>query len=180
MYLDYRRRKPRRWPYILGILVLALAAGAVYVVQSRPELIPVNQIRELPLPAPIATQVAMRMATVVPPTPTPVPTPKIDYLMRGDAFFHEGQLTEALRAYETAAQLDPDNAAVYARWSRILTLRRSFNKAIEKANRAIELAPNRADGYATLTVALDWSGQYDKALAAGRKATQLNPNSSDA
>lgn len=179
MYLNYERRKPRRWPYILALLLLAAGAGAVFVVRERPELIPtawIDRLSQAPLPGPVRAQVQSRVAQIIPATPTPVPTVRVDHLARGDALFHEGQLVEAIRSYEMAAQLSPDKPDVYARWARALTLRRSYQKAIEKATRAIELGPNHAEAHAVLAMALDWTGQYDRALSTALKATQLDPN----
>lgn len=180
MYLNYNRRKPRRWPLYLVVLLLLAGAVGFYVVRYRPELIPVERILAMPLPQPIQDRVQSQMAQVIPATPSPVPTVRVDHFARGEALFHEGQLVEAIRAYETAAQLDPDNPVIYARWARTLTLRRSYAKGIEKATRAVALNANSAEAQAALAFAFDWSGQYDKALAAARKAVDLAPNSPEA
>ena len=131
MYLNYTRRKPRRWPYVLALLLLLLGGAGYYVARYRPDLIPVERLGALPLPGPLRDQVQARVAQVIPATPTPVPTVRIDHMQQAEALFHEGQLVDAIRAYEMAAQLDPDNPLVYARWGKLLTLRRSYAKGIE-------------------------------------------------
>ena len=82
MYLNYDRRKPRRWPWALLALVVVIGAAGYWIVQNRPDLIPADRLRDLPLPAPVQAQVQSRVAQVIPPTITPVPTVRVDHLAR--------------------------------------------------------------------------------------------------
>lgn len=100
---------------------------------------------------------------------TPTPTRTTDsYVLEGDANFTAGNLDAAIRAYQNAVEVDPNNAQTWAKLARIQTYSSAFlitneekklrlAEALESANRAIDLAPDDSTAYAIRAFANDWN-----------------------
>ncbi len=90
----------------------------------------------------------------------------------------------ALRDYETAVQLEPDNATHHKTLASFYgngatTPYRDFEKAIRHATRAIELAPNDAWSYLHLSMALHNSGrtkELSRILELLDRALEIEPS----
>jgi len=101
--------------------------------------------------------------------PTPTPTRTIDsWIMEGDANFTAGNLDAAIRAYQRAVEVDPDNAETWAKLSRIQTYSSAFLitneekkarllEAVDSADQAVEISPDYSTAYAIRAFAHDWS-----------------------
>ena len=100
-------------------------------------------------------------------TPTPTRTTG-SYVMEGDANFTAGNLDAAIRAYQNAVEVDPNNAQTWAELARVQTYSSAFlitddekklrlAEALESANRAIELAPDDSTAHAIRSFANDWN-----------------------
>ena len=100
---------------------------------------------------------------------TPIPTRSVNsYLAEGDAYFTAGNLDAAIRAYQEALELNPNDAQTWAKLARIQTYSSSFlitnddkearlEQALESATKATELAPEDSTAHAIRAFALDWN-----------------------
>jgi serine/threonine protein kinase len=100
-----------------------------------------------------------------------------DWLEEGNAFFKLKQYKEAIKAYEEAVQLDPNNAVAYRNKGVALNDLGRYEEAIKAYEEAIQLDPNNAVFYRNRCVALNWLGRYEEAIKAYEEAIQLDPNS---
>jgi tetratricopeptide (TPR) repeat protein len=104
--------------------------------------------------------------------PTPTPTRfAYSYALEGDAQFTAGQLEAAIIAYQEAAEVDPNNAMVWADLARIQTyssamlvndepIRARLAEAVESAQRAVDVSPDDSYSHAVHAFALDWSASW--------------------
>jgi len=118
------------------------------------------------------------------------------FALEGATHFLAGNIPAAVEAYGKAADLEPDNSAVWAELSRIQTYSSSLlttdaqkiqrlQEAIQSAEKAVELDPENSTAHAILSLAYDWysnplySGEESenyvfKAEQASAKALQLD------
>lgn len=100
-------------------------------------------------------------------TPTPTRT-AASYTLEGDAQFTAGQLNAAIKAYNEAVQVDPNNAQVWAQLARIQTYSSALlitdadqsarlQQALTSINQAEKLAPDDSTVHAIRAFVLDWN-----------------------
>jgi len=101
--------------------------------------------------------------------PTPTPTRSTDsYAMEGDANFTAGNLDAAIRAYQNAVNVNPNDAQIWAELARVQTYSSAFLitneekkarllEALDSANKAVELAPDNSTVHAIRAFANDWN-----------------------
>ena len=101
--------------------------------------------------------------------PTPTPTRTSDsYALEGDAQFTAGQLDAAIKAYQEAVRVDPNNAGIWIKLARIQTystrllvtddaIRARLAEALASAEKAVELAPDDSMALAIQAFVLDWN-----------------------
>lgn len=104
--------------------------------------------------------------------PTATPTRFAEsYALEGDAQFTAGQLEAAIAAYREAANVDPNNAEVWAELARIQTyssalrtsdaeIKARLAEAVESAKKAVEVNPDDSYAHAVYAFALDWSASW--------------------
>lgn len=114
--------------------------------------------------------------------PTATPTRTADsYVEEGDAYFVAGQLDAAIRAYQDALQVDPENAEVWAKLARIQTYSTALlttdsarsdrlAQALQSADKAVALAPDSSNAHAIRAFVLDW---YASPIYVGDRYTAL-------
>jgi tetratricopeptide (TPR) repeat protein len=101
------------------------------------------------------------------PTPTPTRTSN-SYTLEGDSDFTAGKLEDAITAYKEALGVDPSNAEIWTKLSRIQTYssnllttddqrRTRLQEALASADKAVELAPDDSTAHAIRALALDWN-----------------------
>jgi tetratricopeptide (TPR) repeat protein len=101
------------------------------------------------------------------PTPTPTRAPA-SYLMEGDTNFTAGNLDAAIRAYQEALEMNPNDPETWAKLARIQTYSSAFLitntekkarllEALESATKAVELAPENSTVRAIRAFTLDWN-----------------------
>jgi tetratricopeptide (TPR) repeat protein len=67
-----------------------------------------------------------------------------DWLKEGDLFYNHKQYQEAIKAYEEAIRLDPNNAMAYINKGNALSNLRRYEEAIKTYEGAIRLDPHSA------------------------------------
>lgn len=101
------------------------------------------------------------------PTPTPTRTTN-SYLVEGQTHFAAGNLTAAIKAFQKATQLDPNDPTLFTELARIQTYSSSLlttdaeraerlQEALASVDRAKELAPTDSQTLAVRAFVLDWS-----------------------
>jgi len=93
---------------------------------------------------------------------------------KGIHFHEEGDLDEALKAYDKAIQLDTDYAEAYYEKGRVLYMMQDYDKAIQTLDVAIKLNPNYADAYFYKGIIYRELKQYDKALQALNRVIEMD------
>jgi tetratricopeptide (TPR) repeat protein len=156
----YLGRKPRRRsPHLTLILLtlIALALGFIYYLETyRPQ-----------------------WSRPFEPSPTPTRPPQW-YIAEAEAYYGQGQLDEAISAYEQAVSISPKDTSAHVRLAQFLILRRRTAEAAERAKEAVLLEPSSPQTLATLCRALDWEGEYASALDACECSTELDPQYAEA
>lgn len=108
--------------------------------------------------------------------PTPTPTRSASsYVYEAEEWYLQGNLPEAIAAYEQVIVLDPDNVLSYIPLARLLALEGRTIEAIQRAEQATRIAPENARAWAVLGMAYDWNGNVKEAIAACRQAIELDP-----
>jgi len=157
MYLGPRpRRRTPRLTIVLLLLILAATLMVHYIATYRP-------------------------GWSNPFEPTPTPTwPAAYYLAAGEGYYGEGQLDEAISAYQHAAAMLPEEPAIHVRLAQLLILRERSAEALAAARKAVLLSPRNAQAVAILCRALDWEGRYAEALDACECAVELDERYAEA
>lgn len=88
-----------------------------------------------------------------------------------------GDLDEAARSFQKAADLDPRLTSARHNLGVIEARRGYLDQAMLHFRRAIELKPDFVDAFANLGLAFLEKGQFDESIAHFRRALQLGPNS---
>jgi tetratricopeptide (TPR) repeat protein len=113
------------------------------------------------------------------PTPTPTRAPQ-SYILEAEAHYGQGQLDEAIHAYEQAVTIVPDDTASRIRLAQFLTLRQRTAEALRYAREAVLLEPSNPSALATLCQALNGEGQHAEAFDACECAIELDPEYAEA
>jgi tetratricopeptide (TPR) repeat protein len=156
----YIGRKPQRRPLRLILLLLILIVAAslfVYYISTYEP--PWSQAFE--------------------PTATPTRTAQ-SYIQEAEAYYGQGQLDEAIAAYEQAVSINPDDTNARIRLSRFLILSQRTATAVRQAEQVISREPSNPQALATLCQALDWEGRYAEAFDACECAIELDPDLAEA
>lgn len=115
--------------------------------------------------------------------PQPLPTPTrsaVSYAAEATDLYWQGQLTEAIAAYQQALNLEPDQPDLYVELARLLIFRGRPERGVEMAEEALRLDPENARAWAVLCLAYDWMGLPDEALSVCQEAISLDPTLADA
>jgi tetratricopeptide (TPR) repeat protein len=104
--------------------------------------------------------------------------PKTDYLLSlGTALEQQGLHEQALKAFDKAVQLKPDNAEFRARLANVLVELKRPADAIASADQALRLDPRFAYALHVRGRALESLKRFDEYLADSRQAYLLDPGS---
>ena len=98
----------------------------------------------------------------------------VDYLNEGDRLLESGTLEEAIRAFRSAIELNPDYSWSHHNLGEALGKLGQFEEAIASYRRAIELNPDFSWSYHHLGDALERRQQWEEAVVVFRKAIELN------
>lgn len=138
-------RKPQSNLYRMFVLVIMLLGG-VWVLQqiNRGDIQPLFQA-----------------------TPTPTRAPE-SLILEGEANFSAGKIDAAIQAYQSAVEVNPNDANTWMKLARIQTYSSAFlitndqkkarlTEALESATKATTLAPDDSAAHAIRAFALDWN-----------------------
>ncbi len=123
MYLEpWRpRRKRSFWPWVLSV---AIAVSTGWYLYSK--------------------QTALLEAVRGPlPTPTPTEIGPAEHVAVGDSLFFEGHYDDAIGEYRRATEQGPHQSAAYAKWARVLTVRRKTNDSRDAGAASRRFPPSR-------------------------------------
>ncbi len=118
-------------------------------------------------------------AYVLAPTATPTPTAQ-SYVAEAEELYWQGDLKEAIVAYERALEVDPTQVEASIALARLLVIEGRTLEAVQRAEQAVEQAPDSAEAWAVLGMAYDWRGQIQRAVEACQRAVELGPEYADA
>lgn len=113
--------------------------------------------------------------------PTPTPTRSaLSYAAKAEELYLQGQLAQAIIAYEQAIALDPGDVLLHIPLARLLALEGRPVEAMRLAQQAVEMAPENARAWAVLGMAYDWNGNVPEAIDACKRAIELDPTYAEA
>jgi tetratricopeptide (TPR) repeat protein len=152
MYLGRRpQRRSFRLTYLLLLLILLATLAAYYISH-----------REVQVAAPFDV------------TPTPTRSAP-SYRAEAEANYREGQLEDAVRAYQRALELTPDDTDTRVALAELLIWREKSAEALQQAEQAVIQEPSNAHALAVLCRAYDWEGLYADAFDACECALEIDP-----
>ncbi len=110
------------------------------------------------------------------------PNTAIDWVSKGNAFRKQGKHDEAIKAYDEAIRLDPNDADAWYNKGEALNYmgESKYDEAIKAYDEAIRLDPQLAEAWFWKGNLLNAQGKHDEALEAYDEAIRLDPNDADA
>ncbi len=102
------------------------------------------------------------------------------HLQAGNAFYDQGNYTEACKEYQKATEVDSDHAIAYYNWGLALEKLERYDEAIKKYEEATNKDPSYVDAYRSWGLALVKLGRYDEAFKKYEEATNKKPDYADA
>ena len=121
----------------------------------------------------LADAYTARASAATPPDPTAKQDAAQAALLRGQAYSDAEQFADALKQYDTAISLTPDNGDAYSGAYLAAYELKEFDRAIGYAQAAANVAPNDPESWLTLASANMGAKNYKAALAAESKALLL-------
>ena len=97
-----------------------------------------------------------------------------DYINMGRNFYFKEEYGSALKAYEKAIELEPDDALMWTNKALCLIKMDRYNEAIEASDKAIDLRTDYAVAWFNRACAYSLMGNKEKALSDLEKAIELD------
>jgi tetratricopeptide (TPR) repeat protein len=102
------------------------------------------------------------------------------WFQRGLECEQTGAVADAIKAYESAVELDPTSAGAWLNLGTIFFNARQFSKAESHYRKALEADPKYALAQFNIANLYDERGDYDRALRHYKEAVRLHPGYADA
>ena len=100
------------------------------------------------------------------------------YIALGDSLYHNGQVEQALAAYQKATEVKPDNSEAYTKLAKAMMTINQTNNAIAGYQKAFTLQPKQPVWvYIALGDSLYHNGQLEEALTIYHNALEIEPES---
>jgi len=93
----------------------------------------------------------------------------------GDAYFHDGKLTEAEQCYRRAISIDPGFARAYCNLGYVLKELGRYDEALSNLCQVVEIQPDIADAYYAQGTIFAALAKSEDAIAFFKKALELDP-----
>ncbi|MDF1499074.1 MAG: tetratricopeptide repeat protein [Anaerolineales bacterium] len=147
--LELSRDRNRLNPARILILLVLIGAGILIIWGER-----TGQVQPFFQPTPTATRNAL------------------SYRDEAQAHFTAGALDRAIKAYEEAVRVDPENEELWARLARVLTYSSALQTTLEDRqarlasareaiDRAVQINPDNAFAHSIRTLVYDWSASAE-------------------
>ena len=98
----------------------------------------------------------------------------------GLAYYQDGKIEEAIAAYQTAIQLEPNFADAYGGLGVVYRRSGDLDAAIRHCQKAIKIAPENIEFHQNLTQIYWQKGMYDRAAIGYRIILELDPSDENA
>lgn len=98
------------------------------------------------------------------------------FITEGNEHYRKGRLAEAVKAYNQALQIDPENPIAWNNKGLILAVAGNFNEALKCHMRAVELNPEHVDAISNVGMTHAKLENYDEAMKWYDKALNLDQN----
>jgi tetratricopeptide (TPR) repeat protein len=99
-----------------------------------------------------------------------------EYREQGYDFYREGNWELAIKFYQKAIALDPNDVAAYTYMAGTYCDLKQYREAIICCQKALAILPSMSPAHYFMGIAYAGLGNYDKALACYQKAIDLDPN----
>jgi tetratricopeptide (TPR) repeat protein len=97
----------------------------------------------------------------------------------GDVHYEQGNYNEAVKLFEKATELEPNNGQFWMNRGHALRKLENFEEAVKCYNRVAELEPKNAMAYGFAGMVFNLQGKHDKCLEHIEKALSLEPDNSN-
>ncbi len=101
------------------------------------------------------------------------------FVKLGDLYIRENRLDEAIKQYEEALEINPDNSNAYNGWGYILLMKGQEEDADLKFSKALELNPNHERAHFNLMKLKFAQGAHQETLEQIDKLVSLEPQSAE-
>ncbi len=98
----------------------------------------------------------------------------------GNAFFHEGNISDAIGQYEQALRLRPEYPDALNNLGNALVQAGRIEEAIARYEQALRIRPDLPQAHYNLAIALEQVGKTGEAIAHFEQALRINPDYADA
>jgi superkiller protein 3 len=100
----------------------------------------------------------------------------LTYFNMGVNFYHQREISKAIRAYQKVIELDPTYVEAYNNLGIIYQDLGDFDKALEAYQTSIKIKPRYEKAYNNLGIVLFLNGRYEESKEAFQNALDINPN----
>jgi tetratricopeptide (TPR) repeat protein len=98
------------------------------------------------------------------------------YLLKGNEHSYKKKYFEAIRCYDKALEINPNNVYAWSNKGTALDKLGMYEEAIRCYDKALEINPNNVYAWSNKGTAFSNLGKYQKAVEHYDKATELDPN----
>jgi tetratricopeptide (TPR) repeat protein len=99
-----------------------------------------------------------------------------DIILKGNEHIYKKEYSEAIRRYDKAIEIDPNNASAWTNKGLALAKIGKHNGAIECFDKALGIDPNNVLAWTNKGYVLHGLGKYKEAIEYYDKALQVDPN----
>jgi protein O-GlcNAc transferase len=101
-------------------------------------------------------------------------------LQQGAALHQDGRLDEAIHWYQTALEINPENATAFSNMGLALHAKGKLDEAVTSYQQAIAIKPDHAEVHSNLGIALKQQGKLTEAITSHQTAISIKPDYADA